>query len=94
MQLLTTEIIKSPVITEKSTSVKKDNCYVFRVAPRATKGQIKQAVEELFKVKVARVRTVIIPGKFRRMGARGGLKSDIKKAYVTLKSGHTIKIGE
>ena len=94
MQLLTTEIIKSPIVTEKSTAVKKSNCYVFHVSPRATKGQIKQAVEELFKVKVSKVRTGINPGKFRRMGATGGWRSDIKKAYVTLKSGYTIKIGE
>ncbi|PKN01344.1 MAG: 50S ribosomal protein L23 [Elusimicrobia bacterium HGW-Elusimicrobia-1] len=89
------EIIKSPVVTEKAAAVKeRDNCYVFRVARTATKGQIKEAVTEMFKVKVAKVRTVILPGKYRRMGAYGGYKPDFKKAYVTLKEGQTIKIGE
>lgn len=91
----TFEILKSPIITEKAAAVKEhNNCYVFRVAKVATKGQIKEAVEDMFKVKVARVRTATLPGKYRKVGAFGGYKPDFKKAYVTLREGQTIKIGE
>ncbi|HAX62397.1 MAG TPA: 50S ribosomal protein L23 [Elusimicrobia bacterium] len=88
-------IIIKPVITEKATKLKeKENKYEFVVAKTATKGQIKEAVEELFDVDVEKVRTVILPGKLRRQGAHAGYKSDFKKAIVNIKKGQAIKIVE
>lgn len=82
------EIIRRPIITEKGLQIKEmQRTLVFEVAPDATKPEIKQAVEAAFKVKVDHVRTVTLPGKFRRRGQRGGYRSDWKKAYVRLKTG-------
>jgi large subunit ribosomal protein L23 len=81
-------IIRRPVITEKGQQIKElQRTLVFEVAIDANKREIKQAVETIFGVKVDRVRTVILPGKFRRRGVRGGYRRDWKKAYVRLKSG-------
>lgn len=82
------EIIKRPVITEKGQQIKElQRTLVFEVAPEANKQEIKRAVETIFAVKVDRVRTVNLPGKFRRRGLRGGYRPDWKKAYVRLKPG-------
>jgi large subunit ribosomal protein L23 len=82
------DILRLPIITEKSTYAK-DNLQTltFRVARNANKLQIKQAVEEIFKVKVAGVRTANFHGKIRRQGRFSGRRPDWKKAYVTLKKG-------
>ena len=65
---------------------------MFQVATDARKGEIKQAVEQLFNVKVANVRTVNMKGKSKRMGLRSGKRSDWKKAYVSLEQGHEIDL--
>ena len=81
-------IIRRPIITEKGLGVKEtQHTVVFEVAPRATKTQIKEAVQRVFKVKVAGVRTANFHGKFRRRGRAEGYRRDWKKAYVTLAAG-------
>ena len=81
-------VIRKPLITEKGLSAKEtEKTLVFDVAPDATKNEVKQAVEALFKVKVAAVRTANVLGKERRRGKFSGYKPDWKKAYVRLKSG-------
>lgn len=89
-------IIKKPLVTERATNLKAQfNQYVFHVAPHASKGDIKRAVEELFKVKVTSVRTLNARGKFRRMGnSAGAYRPDWKKAIVTVQAGQEIKILE
>lgn len=82
------DVIKRPVITEKSTILKEEKrIVVFEVAKQATKNEIKDAVEKLFKVKVLDVKTVVLPGKWKRIGRSMGKTSSWKKAYVTLKEG-------
>jgi large subunit ribosomal protein L23 len=82
-------------MTERSTMLKeKLNQYVFEVPTTSAKGEIKEAVEEIFKVTVEQVRTVRMPGKFRRYGRGGGYRSDWKKAIVTLKKGNSINLVE
>lgn len=82
------EVIRRPIITEKGLQIKElQRTLVFEVAAAATKPEIKRAVETAFNVKVDRVRTVVLPGKFRRRGLRGGYRADWKKAYVRLKAG-------
>ena len=82
------QIIRKPVITEKGLGVKEtEGTLVFEVAPSATKTEVKQAVEALFKVKVAAVRTSNFAGKERRRGRYAGFKADWKKAYVRLNAG-------
>ena len=78
------DIIKKPVITERSMSGIAENKYVFEVQGDANKVEIKKAVEEIFGVKVAKVNTIKLPGKWKRMGVHVGKRSDIKKAIVTL----------
>ena len=80
--------IRKPLITEKGLSAKEtEGTLVFDVAPDATKTEVKQAVEALFKVKVAAVRTSNVLGKERRRGKYAGFRPDWKKAYVRLKTG-------
>jgi len=82
------EVIKRPLVTEKGVTKKEsERTLCFEVAPDANKVQVKAAVEHLFKVKVADVRTSIQVGKMRRRGRFSGYRSDWKKAYVTLKKG-------
>lgn len=82
------QIIRRPVITEKGLSVKETEAtLVFEVAMRATKTEVKEAVEQIFKVKVGSVRTATFPGKERRRGRFAGFRPDWKKAYVRLKAG-------
>src|SRR5271163_4972946 len=84
-------VIRRPLITEKGLSVKEtEGTLVFEVAPEATKTEVKQAVEALFKVKVAAVRTSNVLGKERRRGRYAGFKPDWKKAYVRLKPGQKL----
>ncbi len=80
------DIIRKPVITEKSMSGIADNKYTFEVAPDAGKIEIKKAVEEIFGVKVIKVNTVKLPGKWKRMGVHVGRRPGKKKAIVTLSS--------
>jgi large subunit ribosomal protein L23 len=88
-------LIIAPLITEKGTiASEKANQVVFRVRPEATKDKIRLVVEELFKVKVLRVRTSNFLGKERRRGRVVGHKPDWKKAYVTLKQGDKIEFFE
>jgi len=88
-------IIKRPVLTEKlSRSKEVTNIYAFEVDTRANKIEIKQAIEEIFKVKVMKVNTVTMPGKSRRFGARVSDKRPWKKAIATLKKGDRIEIYE
>ena len=82
------QIIRRPVITEKGLAIKEtQNTLVFQVASQASKTEIKQAVQSIFKVKVASVRTANFVGKERRRGKFSGFRPDWKKAYVRLKSG-------
>ncbi len=86
-------ILKSPHISEKTTILgDAANQHVFRVATDAKKPEIKAAVEQLFNVKVADVRTINVNGKTKRMGARKGRRKDWKKAYVSLEQGHEIDL--
>ncbi|MEI8145980.1 MAG: 50S ribosomal protein L23 [Alphaproteobacteria bacterium] len=86
------DVIISPVITEKGSVVAENNQVVFKVAMSATKPQIKAAVEKLFDVKVKGVNTLIQKGKFKRFKGVAGMRSDVKKAVVTLAEGHSIDI--
>jgi large subunit ribosomal protein L23 len=82
------QIIHRPIITEKGLSVKDEQqTLVFEVAPTATKTEIKEAVQSIFKVKVEMVRTSNLTGKERRRGKFTGYRPDWKKAYVRLKAG-------
>jgi large subunit ribosomal protein L23 len=78
-------VIRRPIVTEKGLGVKElQQTVVFEVAPEATKTQIKEAVQQIFKVKVDAVRTTLCHGKFRRRGRAEGFRRDWKKAYVKL----------
>jgi large subunit ribosomal protein L23 len=82
------EVIKRPVVTEKGVAKKDaERTLCFEVAADANKVLVKAAVQQLFKVKVAGVRTINQVGKLRRRGRFAGYRSDWKKAYVTLKKG-------
>ncbi|MGM8216185.1 50S ribosomal protein L23 [Bacillaceae bacterium W0354] len=78
------DIIKRPVITEHSADLMADKKYTFEVSTKANKTEIKDAVESIFGVKVEKVNTINLKGKFRRMGRYGGYRPDRKKAVVTL----------
>lgn len=85
------KVILAPHISEKSTlAAEGDNTMVFKVATDANKQEIKSAVEKLFEVEVASVRTVNMKGKTKRHGMTFGKRKDFKKAYVSLKEGHDI----
>jgi large subunit ribosomal protein L23 len=86
------DVIRSPVVTEKSTLVSENNQVVFKVAMTATKPDIKEAVERLFNVKVLAVNTLIRKGKTKRFRGVKGQQSDFKKAIITLEEGQTIDI--
>ena len=86
------DVIRKPIITEKSTMASEAGAVVFEVAMDANKPQIKQAVEELFKVKVKAVNTTITKGKVKRFRGQLGKRADVKKAYVTLEEGNTIDV--
>lgn len=86
------DIIRSPVITEKSTMASEQDKVIFNVLGTATKPQIKDAVEALFKVKVKSVNTLVRKGKVKRFRGIKGKLSDVKKAVVTLAEGHSIDV--
>lgn len=86
------DTILSPVITEKTTLLSEQNKVVFKVAADASKDEIAAAVEELFKVKVTKVNTLVTKGKTKRFRGIVGRRSDVKKAIVTLAEGQSIDI--
>lgn len=88
------DILIKPLVSEKSTDLLQDNKYTFQVPLKANKVQIRQAVEQIFKVKVQSVNTIRMQGKTKRMGKFVGKRSDYKKAIVTLAPGNQIEIFE
>ena len=94
MDLHPFEIIRRPVVTEKSTLLQDEGRYTFEVAPSATKHQVKEAVQEAFNVKVIKVNTMTVRGKRRRLGPRFSASRSWKKAVVQLAPGNTITIFE
>jgi large subunit ribosomal protein L23 len=90
-----TKIIKRPIVTEKGTSLREEhNQVLFAVDKDANKIEIKQAIETLFNVHVEEVRTMNIKGKQKRFGMRSYVRSDWKKAVVTLRDGESIEFYE
>ena len=87
------EILKAPVITEKSEIAKEAGKYTFKVDSKANKLEIKEAIEKLFNVKVTAIRTINVKPKKRRVGRYTGLTNRTKKAIVTLAEGQTIDLG-
>ena len=88
------EIIKAPVVTEKGTRLAQDEGkYLFKVDPKATKTDIKEAVETIFKVKVESISTINVKPKKRRVGRYAGMSNKYKKAIVKLAEGQTIDLG-
>lgn len=85
------DVLRRPVVTEKSTTLSQQGKYVFEVARDANKRQIKEAVVRAFNVEVARVNVSTVPGKMRRLGRHRGMTSSWRKAVVTLKEGQTIE---
>lgn len=88
------DIIVKPIVTEKSVALMEENKYVFKVSLSANKIEIKNAIEEIFKVKVSDVTTMRVSGKKKRMGRYEGKTSDWKKAIVKLVDGDHIEIFE
>jgi large subunit ribosomal protein L23 len=86
------DIIVAPVVTEKATLASEHNKVVFKVASKATKPQIKEAVEKLFDVKVKAVNTLNRPGKMKVFKGRFGMQQDTKRAIVTLEEGQRIDV--
>jgi large subunit ribosomal protein L23 len=88
------EVLRRPLITEKSALLQESNQYTFEVNKCATKSQIREAVERAFHVEVADVNVMIVHGKTRRMGLRQVVRPSWKKAVVTLKEGHKVAFFE
>ena len=86
------QVLVRPIITEKNTMLADQGKYTFEVAPTVNKIEIKQAVEEVFKVRVAAVNVMRVPGKQRRMGRTYGMTRSWKKAVVTLEAGERIEL--
>ena len=86
------DVIVSPAITEKSTMASEQNQVVFNVAKKATKPEIKAAIEALFSVKVTAVNTLVRKGKLKRFRGTVGRQSDVKRAVVTLADGQSIDV--
>lgn len=86
------DLVRRPIVTEKATRLLEENKYVFEVAPKATKTDIKAAIEDLFEVKVVQVNTMNPPRKQRRMGRFAGHRPQYKRAVVTLASGDSITL--
>ena len=87
------EILKAPVITEKSEIARSEGKYTFKCDPRANKLEIKEKKEKIFNVKVTAIRTINVKPKKRRVGRYTGLTNRTKKAIVTLAEGQTIDLG-
>ena len=88
------DILIRPLITEKATALMADNKYTFVVPLKANKVEIRQAVEQIFKVKVLDVNTIRVMGKVKRMGKNQGKRPDYKKAIVKLAPGQSIEFFE
>lgn len=87
------QVIKKPLVTEKGTRLTAEaNQIVFEVAPDANRAEIKKAIENLFKVKVNKVRTMMVRGKIKSFRMSKGKRPNWKKAYVTLKQGEKIEL--
>ncbi|MGX9356935.1 50S ribosomal protein L23 [Roseobacteraceae bacterium S113] len=86
------DVIRKPIITEKTTLASENGAVVFEVSIGSNKPQIKEAVEALFGVKVKAVNTTITKGKTKRFRGIAGKRKDVKKAYVTLEEGNTIDV--
>ena len=86
------DVIRKPVITEKTTMASENGAVVFEVAIDSNKPTIKEAIESLFDVKVKAVNTTITKGKAKRFRGMLGKRKDVKKAYVTLEEGNTIDV--
>ena len=86
------DLVRRPILTEKATRLMEENKYTFEVTPKATKPQIKAAIEDLFQVKVVKVNTMNLPRKQKRVGKFIGYKSQYKRAIVTVASGDEDKI--
>lgn len=86
------DLIKKPLITEKSTALSEQNKYVFEVIPAANKCSIKKAIEEIFEVKVKAVNVLNQKGKVKKFKGTIGRRSDVKKAIVTLEKDYTIDL--
>lgn len=86
------DVIVAPLITEKATRVSENGQVVFKVRLDANKGEIKEAVENIFGVKVTAVNTLVQKGKTKRFRGRPGKRNDIKKAFVTLAEGQAIDV--
>jgi len=87
------QVLLAPHVSEKSTLLAEEkNQHVFRVASDATRSEVKTAVEQIFKVKVERVRIMNVKGKVKRFGGRIGKRSGMRKAYVTLAAGNDIEL--
>ena len=86
------DIVLAPHITEKSTMLSETNSVVFRVAPSASKPEIKAAIEALFNVKVTNVNTIVSKGKTKRWKGKPYQRSDVKKAIITLAEGQSIDV--
>lgn len=86
------DLVRRPILTEKATRIMEENKYTFEVTPKATKPEIKAAIEDLFQVKVVKVNTHQLPRKKRRVGKFVGYKPQYKRAIVTLAAGDEDKI--
>ena len=86
------DLLRRPVVTEKSTNASESGAVVFEVDINSTKPEIKKAVETLFKVKVKGINTTITKGKVKRFKGKLGKRKDVKKAYVRLEEGNTIDV--
>ena len=87
------EVLVKPIITERATGLSdRMNKFTFQVHPRANKHQVRDAVESMYGVRVAKVATLSVPGKLKRRGASIGRRSDWKKAIVTLEDGESIDV--
>ena len=86
------DVIKAPIITEKSSTLAQNNTYVFSVDVKANKTQIKEAIEKVFNVSVENVNTVNVKPKKKRVGRYAGKTNRVKKAIVKLKKGSSIEL--
>ena len=88
------EIIKYPIITDKTTQYLEDNKYCFAVDNKANKANIKKAIESIFNVEVSKVNTVNMPPKIKKIGRFTGKKTNYKKAIIELKNQYSINLFE
>ena len=88
------KVLVEPIVTEAATVLIEQNKYIFKISPRATKLQVKMAIEKVYKVKVEKINTVSVPKKRRMRGRIPGCKSGYRKAIVTLKEGSKIDVFE